>query len=281
MVMKKWIALLTALCLVFACTCAMATSTFDQLQDLLKNKSGVSVPAAEEPVADEEDSSFITNECLSGLTVVNSGYFIQDDSNSFIDLYLFVEVRNDGKNVVALDGSIQVNNKDGMVVEDKSYLSFSPSVIAPGETAYLGDSLLISKDDGAASAEELGGVHLVVQSDRYASNPQALTYVESTAEVTQGYGLFGAAAVMRVGVANTADKPLVAPGVVAALYDDEGRLIYVEDASLGSSLATAIVPSGSSFVMDIEILRDFMEWADQTDCDVASIVSVAYGTAME
>lgn len=279
--MKKWIALLTALCLVFSCTCAMATSTFDQLQDLLKNKSGTTGTAPEEPVAEAEDTGFITSECLSGLTVVNSGYFIQDDSRSFIDLYLYVEVRNDGSNVIALDGSIQVTNKEGTVVEDQSYLSFSPSVIAPGETAYLGDSLLISKDDGAASAEELGGVHLVVQSDRYSSNPQALTYVESTAEVTEGFGLFGSATVMRVGVANTTDKPLVAPGVVAALYDDEGRLVYVEDASLGSALATAIVPSGSSFVLDVEILRDFMEWAEETDCDVASIVSIAYGTAME
>ncbi len=279
--MKKWIALLTALCLVFTCTCAMATSTFEQLQDLLKNKNNASDPASQEPAAEAEDGGFITSECLSGLTVVNTGYFIQDDSRSYLDLYLFVEVRNDGKNVVALDGSIQVINKDGAVVEDKSYLSFSPSVIAPGETAFLGDSLLISKDDGAATADEVGGVHLVVQSDRYASNPQALTYVESTAEVTQGFGLFGSATVMRVGVANTIDKPLIDPGVVAALYDDQGRLVYVEDASLGSSLATAIIPSGSSFVLDIELLRDFMEWAEQTDCDVASIVSYAYGTAME
>ncbi len=96
--MKKFAAVLLALCLTLSCTAALAAGKLEVAQE-----------------------NYIPTEFYSG----------------FVG-YLFAEVTNTGdKNVEFNDGVIEVLNEDGDVTETDSIYAAYPSILAPGETGYV------------------------------------------------------------------------------------------------------------------------------------------------
>ena len=283
--MKKILALMLALCMVLGCTCASA-STFDELQNLLRG--GSSEPAAvEEPIAAapaapaapaaQPADSVMTVEAKDGLTVLQSSYVMEtSDYSSFIDLYLYVVVRNDSGANIAVDGEVHVFDKANVEIDDQSYLFPRPSDLAPGEVAYLRENILVSKTDAAKLPGDVGAIKVTLCSDGYPQYAEPAAHVSVQAAFTRGYDMLGNPSdnVIRFTVTNNSGKDLVSPAVAGAVYDQNGKLLLVASETL--SLTTVVIPAGGVIMIDCELMSYELEMIKQRGATIGTIEAVAY-----
>lgn len=282
--MKKILALMLALCMVLGCTCASA-STFDELQNLLRGGSSepaaVNEPIAADPApaapAAQPADSVLTIEAKDGLTVLQSSYIMAtEDYSSFIDLYLYVVVRNDSGANIAVDGEVHIFDKANAEIDDQSYLFPRPSDLAPGEVAYLRENILVSKTDAAKLPGDVGAIKVTLCSDGYPQYAEPAEHVSVQAAYTRGYDMLGNPSdnVIRFTVTNNSGKDLVSPTVAGAVYDQNGKLLLVASESL--SLTTVVIPAGGTIMMDCELMSYELEMIQQRGATIGTIEAVAY-----
>lgn len=275
--MKKIFCLVLALCMLMACTCASA-STFDALQDMLRN-SGNAPETSQAPAVTEApaQNGFFVTDCQDGLGVSQYNVFTLESTN-YVYVYMYMEVTNNGDRAVEVDGEIAVMDAAGTVVKDQSYLYAYPSVIAPGETAYVDEYVMVAKKDTIASGADIAQVKLSLFRDAYNREPTLPTYTQSAAEVGSGVNRYGNQVdnMYRVAVLNNSGADLVSPYVAIAMYDAAGQLLYVDHDHVEGS-GTLTIPNGNGFVVTNYMESDIREYFAQNGMVVKSIKSVAYG----
>ena len=271
--MKKLLALLVSLCLVFGCACASA-ATFSELQDMLRNGSAEDTPAdAAVPPADVQ----FTLLAQDGLSILDVNCIVTaDDYSSFIDCYVYAVIRNDGDSAVTVEGEIALTDGDGNIVDEQPYLFSRPDVLAPGDTAMIEEYMLLSRTDAVARPEQLAGVVLSVYADPDAYSTDAPGRVQVTAEVTRSLDIFDDEVdVVRFTLTNDTGAPLRNPLVAAALYDTEGRLVMVVEADTG--LDTVILPEGGTLIFESELYSYVAEYLAETGRTLGAVEALAYG----
>ena len=183
--MKKIVALVLTLCLVLTSTAAMATSSFDSLQQMLRGGNTAETTAPDVAVPEEtvapapeaEENSLVTVDASNNLSVPDVNVIVStEDYSSFIDCYVYAIISNDGDKNIALDGSISVKDTEGNLLEEQSYLFPTPSVLEPGATAVLVENMLVSKTDTVTLPEHIGSIELTVMKDKYGDDTKVPVY---------------------------------------------------------------------------------------------------------
>lgn len=285
--MKKLIALMLTLCMVFTCSMAMA-STFDSLQQMLRGgdanatEAPTAAPeatAAPETPAASAETDTVVGDCADGLTFVQGNVIAKtDDNSSYIDCYVYAEIRNDGDKNIALDGGIVVADAEGNVLDEQSYLFPYPSALAPGETAYVMESLMFEKTDAVTKAEQIASVKVSVHADEYTSDPELPVYTACEVSYGPGVNAYGMEVdgLTSFTVTNNTGADLKNPRVIAALYDTEGKMIYVTSELVGS-FNTLRIPDGGSFMLDCEEFYFVSDWMEANGIVPGSIQCLAFG----
>ena len=276
--MKKLLALLVSLCLVFSCACASA-ATFSELQDMLRSGSTEETEAPVEPAdaaVPQSDVQF-TLSAQDGLSILDVNCIVRaDDYSSFIDCYVYAVIRNDGDSPVAVDGEIVLTDGDGSTLEEQSYLFARPDVLAPGDTAMIAEYVLLSKTDAVTMPEQVAGVALSVYADPYAYSTDAPAHVQVAAELTRSLDIYGDMVdVVRFTLTNDTGAPLRNPSVAAAVYDTEGRLVLTVEADTGSD--TVILPEGGTLIIENELYSYVADYLAQTGRTLGAVEALAYG----
>lgn len=293
--MKKFFAIVLSLCLVLGCASASASS-FDALQQLLRGGEQTEASQTVTPVQDEPQvnniggqkevtradapaapASNVTAHCLDGLTVVSANMVpTTSEYSSYIYAYVYVEVRNDGSSAVKLDGDIAVTDKTGKTLETQSYVNCKAPVIAPGETAYMSDYLMIDKDD-AGSIDNVACAVVNLRADSYDRNPSAVTFVPCTASIGTFYDSYGDPnTVGVVEVKNTTNAILVSPKVVCGLYDAQGSLVAVVSGEIGAYSSPVMIYAGSSFCVNCKIDNDLLKTLEAKGVTITSAKGMVY-----
>lgn len=275
--MKKLLALVLALCLMLGCSAAYATS-FEALQDMLRNAAngGEEPEETQEPQEESQDGVFVA-EGADGLSVTKY-HVMTKESTNYVYVYLFLEVTNNGSSAVETDGEFYVYDTAGKEVEDQSYLNTYPAVLGPGQTGYVSEYVMVSKKDtGVKSGNDIGQVRMKLYRESYNRNPDLPTFAQSAGEVGAGKDKYGnqQAHVYRVAVANNTGSDLTSPHVVVALYDNQGRLVYVDQSQV-NCFSGVTIPNGNGLVVEGNVPTDLSEGIVAAGIVVDSIQTLAY-----
>lgn len=247
--MKRILALLLSCCLLLSCVSALA----------------------EDGTASD---SMLVAEASDGLSVVSSSmYLMTNDDSSYIDCYVYAEIRNDGSNGMEIDGTLEALDAEGSVIET-SYLT--SNYVAPGGVAYLASSFLILKTDTVKAAGDIANVRLTIGKDPYGYGYQTNVFENATVEMATGTNFLGfEQQVFRVTITNDSDKELYKPRVIVAAYDASGKLLFLSEETFILS-AGIHIPSGSTLILDLDLPYNAAQWCAQNDVSVAEVRCLVY-----
>lgn len=295
--MKKIVALVLCLCLMLGCACASASS-FEDLQKLLRGGSeetetteaAESTEATEStegagtgdviaPVAVAQGGVSLTAECADGLKLVDHNVIAVDEEySSYIYVYIYLELTNEGSDAVKVDGAYEVLDTADAIQGTQDYLRAYPSVIAPGETAYACDYIMIEKGAAVPDAASIAQVKVKLNRSAYSSGSEPYTHVESSAQIGTGVDDWGydVSNLYCVSVVNNSGRDLADPGVAVGLYDAAGKLVCAAAAETYCA-GTLLIPAGGSFKVQDAVAYDISERLAQQGITITTIRSIAYG----
>lgn len=305
--MKKIVALVLCLCLMLGCACASASS-FEDLQKLLRDGSEETetTEAAESAEATEstevtestegagtgdviapvavsaavaQGGVSLTAECADGLKLVDHNVIALDEEySSYIYVYIYLELTNEGSDAVKVDGAYEVLDTADAIQGTQDYLRAYPSVIAPGETAYACDYIMIEKGAAVPDAASIAQVKVKLNRSAYSSGSEPYTHVESSAQIGTGVDDWGydVSNLYCVSVVNNSGRDLADPGVAVGLYDAAGKLVCAAAAETYCA-GTLLIPAGGSFKVQDAVAYDISERLAQQGITITTIRSIAYG----
>ena len=273
--MKKFFALLLCLCLAFSLSSASA-ATFSELQEMLRTGDSDTADQAQNTTP-SGDGTQITCSAKDGLTILDANCILDtEDYSSYIDCYVYAEIRNDGSSPIAVEGNIVVTDAEGNALEEQSYVFANPDVLAPGECAFLAEYMLVEKTSSVSQPSQVAGVALSVYADPYAYSTDAPARAKVSAECVRDLNDYGIEAdLVRFIITNDTGAPLRNPTVAAALYDTEGRLVLTVEGNTGFD--TVILPEGGSLIIECELYSYVTDYLAQSGRSLASVYALVYG----
>lgn len=224
-----------------------------------------------------------------GLTVISSRAYLQKDQANIYYLWcvIYAEVRNDTDHTVYLNGRLEVKERlSKPITQDGAVTPFMPLRIEPGQTAYFGDRFYIR--NLYLTEETLDKIYLYITDGpvndlqvKWWGEPQRAVYQDDsvTVEPIIVPDWEPDSSTCRVSFVNHTGDTLSNPAVVAAAYDDQGRLLYV----LGSGMAanaddvTLYVPDGSAYAIVDCIPGAVSRYMEENGIEVSEYRTVIYG----
>ena len=184
------------------------------------------------------------------------------------DAYLFAKVANVGDRDITINsGVFEVYDAEGQPITSEDYLDSYVEVLKPGEYTYVsmqGDL----EDDAPAPAD-----HSLTVTGKSDNSVETLR-LPCTAELRLNETVsWYAADYMYVTITNNTEADVYDISVVAALLDQEGNILYLDDESLYSSCA---LTAGSSIIYRMEIPDQFKALYEAQGLTPASVDAIAY-----
>ena len=215
--------------------------------------------------------------CLTGSgALANNGLIVREETYTAVELfsdsyygYVFAQLENTGDTDAYFDkGELTISDAAGGTLAQKAFLTSYTKVIAPGETAYL---FAYSAVEGAKEIEDLAAYRLAVEGSESIEKPPVVLTVTEAAYVQEA-DLFGEAIdKIYITAKNETQEAVFTPSVAFGLYDEAGRLIYV-DAMTQFDMG---VPAGESFIMTFTIDDAFRAVWDAQGVAPARVEAVA------
>ena len=179
----------------------------------------------------------VTQECLF---VTGTGSY---------DTFVFAEIKNIGDKPLSLDGGvIEVLDKDGNTIGNATYLSFFPSVLAPGETGYMCEDINVVGATATSKAVD----HMLTVTGKSESHWYTQK-IESSGIITEEENFSNVERYVDVIIKNNTEQPIIGPSYVYALYDKDGNLLFARN----GSLYDIILPPQQTVIVRTTLYSDY------------------------
>ena len=202
-------------------------------------------PAAEEPAAPAANTPSRTT-ARDKLTIWGETFMpcpaTYEGGNDYV--YVFARVENTSDKEVAITNPVfEIYDANDDLIKSEEYLTCEPSVLQPGEYAYLYKSMYL--DDGIAAADVADYVMDVsIKNDSYYTYtrfPVTVEYIEKDPNN-------GDRPMIYATITNNTDETVFDMRIIAALMNDIGEVVYVNT----NSTSMGLLP-GSSVVFPLYV----------------------------
>ena len=198
------------------------------------------------------------------LTVTDKKAFILSGKDSG---YFYAKIENDGDEPAAVDhGKLVLFSEDDDILETSDYISTFPSrlVLEPGEYTYVSEFLWNSN----LKNQTIGDMKFSVGiTDRGTEAERIPCEIETDIKGSAGLDNY-----LRVTLKNEADEVRSGYCLVAALYDTEGSLVYVDRASYDN---IGLHP-GSTMTVSMYVDLDVVNYFESNHIEIGSADVLAY-----
>lgn len=182
-------------------------------------------------------------------------------------IYAFARVENTSDQQLAVYNPLfELYDANDNLIKSENYLTCEPSVLQPGESAYLSKYMWL---DTGASANDVADyvLDLNVQNDSY----YTVTRFPAEVEYVAGDARYGGQSMVYVTVTNDTDETVFSMRVISALLSDTGEVLHVQNN--GTDLG--ILP-GTSVVFPMYIDYNVATYLKANGITPASADAIAY-----
>lgn len=223
---RRVLVLLVALCLLL-CSCGQKSNNG-------KNQDASSSYSSEESPESATEGVSVDYE------ITDLQFKVGRDSLGDIFYYALLEIENKGKtNLTIRNGSFDIEDQDGHLVQTDSWINTAPNVIPPNEKGYMHykGSLLLNGDEKDISLKPHGNVEIAPAPSAY-----------QVSDVSCKDGVLGAQVFGRVTNQTNIDNAAVEITVV--FYDKKGKCI-----GIGSGFES--VPAGTTKSFSVVLVESY------------------------
>ena len=184
------------------------------------------------------------------------------------DVYLFAKITNVGdRDIMINSGVFEVYDAEGQPITSEDYLEAYVDSLKPGEYTYVSmDSDL--DDDAPALAD-----YSLSVTGKSSASVETLR-LPCTVELRLNETLsWYPSDYMYVTITNNTEQDVYDISIVAALLDQDGNILFLDDESLYSNCA---LTAGSSVVFRMEIRDSFKTLYETLDPSTLSVDAIAY-----
>ena len=224
------------------------------------------------PAPDGQDADgLIVANMQNGLVLEDSRFIMIENSSDMWDIYLFLAIRNDSSETIALDGSWKAVDANGNELAGSKYPSCNPREIKPGEVGYVAEWDYVSMSE-IPSRETVVRVDVSFGEDEY---PMGYTYdwLDISGEIL--HDVEYSQDLLRCTVTNTGSEWRKSPRVVVALYDQNNKLAYVYRTTLSCG-QDLYIPGGQQLVIDIGVPNDVSDYYREIGVEFSTFRLMCY-----
>ncbi|HIU47156.1 MAG TPA: hypothetical protein IAC59_07840 [Candidatus Fimadaptatus faecigallinarum] len=207
----------------------------------------------------------------AGKLVVSDETMTVCESYSGYTAYIFAVLENTGDKPVEFNaGLIELLDADGESIDAEDYLYSYPTILDPGQKAYLKEYINV---DDAESADYIDDYTLSVSGKSASENTNVA--LDCTAEVGMkpySYTSSSEYLTATITVTNNLDETVREIYAAYALYDADGKVMYVDYVSP----SYVGLPAGQTIELDSQIDSTLVEQWEKDGVEPASIEVIAY-----
>lgn len=183
--------------------------------------------------------------------------------------YLYAQVENTGdKSIEYSDGLFELYDEDGDVLASESYLTCCPKVLQPGEVGYLYTTYLRVND--VSSTADVADYSVSVTGK--GKGNYVTRRFPATARVQTVKGSYSTDIDMYVTVTNDTNETVYDLSVVAAIKDDEGKVVYVGS----DSTYNVGIPAGGTIEVCIGVSSGIVDYFGESGFTAQNVECIAY-----
>ncbi len=184
--------------------------------------------------------------------------------------YAYAKVENSGDKPIKINaGVLEIYDADGEVITSDDYLSAYAEYLQPGEYTYVSMYEEIEgAEDGVTAADYM--LTLTGKSDKDGATLRLPVTTDLQLNVEEGWWVHN---YLYATITNNTDEPMYDIGVVMALLDEDGNILYMDSDNLYND--RALMP-GSSMIIRKDIPSSFIDYFAANSMTPASVDAVAY-----
>lgn len=202
-------------------------------------------------------------------TVTQEAFYITPYYNGTFSGVVYGEITNTGGRPVAIDSGIfEFFDADGEAIGSGTIYSFYPEIIKEGEHAYFRVSENIEK---ATRESDIDDYSITVVGKSTKDDE------ENIIEATPSYREYNdykntRKTELSVIIKNNTDEMVMSPKVVWAVYDTDGKLVYITD---DSAYGVGLMP-GSEIMLTSSINSDVQAIMNAAGVNIGEVVAIAW-----
>ena len=183
------------------------------------------------------------------------------------NIYVFARVENTSDKQVTIHNPLfEIYDANDDVIKSEDYLTCEPSILQPGESAFLYKNIWL--DDGISANDVADYVlDLNIKNEAY----YTITRFPATVEFVENDDRNGNRGMIYATVTNDTEETVYNMRVIAALMNDKGEVLYVQS----NSTNLGLLP-GTSVVFPIYVDSNIANYLKANDIKPASVDVIAY-----
>lgn len=205
------------------------------------------------------------------LTVTQESFFVRAYTSKSIAAYVYAQVENTGDKPVKFSSSLfEIFDAEGNVIDNKEPYTCYPEILAPGEVGYLASYITIDDQSDVAFVDDYT---LTVVGKAENSDSTLRLPTESAAQEIP-YSKYSSEYALLSTVTNDQEDIVRDVTVAFAVYDQNDKLMYVEDSS---AYSVGILP-GQSVEIRESLYRSELETWESEGLEPTRLETIAFVT---